>query len=120
MSDETTEHTESGALDHGDSSGDYAKHWTNKADNREDLPAENVDVKSDWVGLTVYLPEPLRDELELVFREHSLECKRSTDIDLKKLRHFYPSVVALGIERLESMNTEELTPLLTYLSEEYE
>ncbi|WP_435146114.1 hypothetical protein [Halobaculum sp. P14] len=120
MSDESSEPEGTSALDHGESSTDHAKHWSNKADQGATLPADDVDVKSDWVGMTIYLPEDLREELELVFQEHNLECKRSNSVDLKKLRYYYPLVVALGLERVKSTSTDDILPLLSYITDEYE
>lgn len=120
MSEDPSENADSSALDHGDPDTDFAKHWTNKADQDTALPEADIDVKDEWIGMTIYLPEPLREDLELVFREHSYECKRTADIELKKLRHYYPLVVALGLERLENTSTEDIGPLLSYLTSEYE
>ncbi len=120
MSEDPSENTKSSALEHGEQNSDYAKHWTNKADQDATLPEDSIDVKDEWVGMTIYLPEPLREDLELVFREHSYECKRSADMELKKLRHYYPLIVALGLERLENTSAEDIAPLLSYLISEYE
>lgn len=120
MSDESSDEPEASALDHGESGSNIAKQWTNESKQGASLPVDDVDVKSEWVGMTIYLPEQLREELELVFREHSLEAKRSADLDLRKLRHYYPLVVALGLRAVEDTDTNELAPLLSYLTSEYE
>lgn len=120
MSDDPSESADMSALDHGESHSDFAKHWTNKAEQDATLPADDIDVKSEWVGMTIYLPEQLRENLELTFREHSYECKRTANLELKKLRHFYPLVIALGLEHLENSSSEDIAPLLSYLTSEYE
>lgn len=120
MSDEPNDEPESSALDHGESGNNIAKQWMNESKQGTTLPADDVDAKSEWVGMTIYLPEQLREELELVFREHNLEAKRSADLDLQKLRHYYPLVVALGLRVVEDTDTHELVPLLSYLTSEYE
>lgn len=120
MSEDPFESADSSALDHGESDTDLTKHWTNKADQDTALPSDDVDVKDEWVGMTIYLPQQLRDDLELVFREHNYECKRTADAELKKLRHFYPLVIALGLEHLENTESEDLAPLLSYITSEYE
>ncbi|MFC6723977.1 hypothetical protein ACFQE1_06240 [Halobium palmae] len=111
---------QTGALDHGSTKSEYAKHWTNRAGQDTELPPDDVDVKSEWVGTTVYLPPSLRDELNLLFQEYKYECNRHGDVDLEKLRHFYPLIVALGVERLEKTDPEDLPPLLSYIAGEYE
>ncbi|GAB3686610.1 hypothetical protein GCM10028857_18920 [Salinarchaeum chitinilyticum] len=120
MSEDPHESDNSSALESGDPDPDYAKHWTNKANQDAVLPEDDIDVKDEWVGVTVYLPQELRDELELVFREHNIACKRADDMELKKLRHFYPLIVAFGLEHLENTDPEDIAPLLSYLSSEYE
>lgn len=120
MSEDTSEKMESSALDHDKPNSDYAKHWTNKADQDVTLPENDIDVKEEWTGMTIYLPKSLRDDLDLVFQKHSYECKRTADMELKKLRHYYPLLVALGVERLEKTSTEDIAPLLSYLTTEYE
>lgn len=120
MSEEDDSTDQTGALDHGLRSSDYAKHWTNRANHDAELPSDDVDVKEEWVGMTVYLPSSMRDELNLLFQQYKYECKRDGDTDLKKLRHFYPLVVALGLERLEKTETGDLAPLLSSITDEYE
>lgn len=111
---------QAGALNHGTTESEYAKHWANRAGQDTELPPDDVDVKSEWIGTTIYLPPALRDELNLLFQEYKYECNRHGDVDLKKLRHFYPLVVALGMERLEKTEAEDLPPLLSYIADEYE
>ncbi|MFH5801008.1 hypothetical protein [Haladaptatus sp. CMAA 1911] len=120
MSEDSSDSSDLSALEHEESDTNIAKQWTNKSKENTPLPIDDVDVKSEWVGITIYLPEQLREELELVFREHSLESKRSTDLDLKKLRHYYPLVVALGLKLLEDTDTKEIGPLFSYITSEYE
>lgn len=120
MSEDPPENRDSGALDRGGSGSNIAKQWTNKSKQGSELPDDDVDVKSDWVGITIYLPEEMRDDLEIVYQEQSLEAKRSVDLDLEKLRHYYPLVVALGLNIVEDTDTKELAPLLSYLMSKYE
>lgn len=84
------------------------------------LPNDDVTVTDQWVGTTIYLPESLRDELDLVFRKLNFERKAAADAELKKLKHYYPLVVQLGLERMETLDTEEVEPVLARLSSKYE
>lgn len=119
MSDEESRTEKASALEHSDPSADYAKHWTNKSDLQGQSPLEDIDVKDEWVGITLYLPEALREEMELVYQEHRLACRRSDEIDLKKLQHYYPLMVALGVELLENTDSDEIAPLISYITDEY-
>ncbi|AKU08128.1 hypothetical protein [Haloferax gibbonsii] len=118
--DDPAESQEQSPLEHQEAPAGLAKQWTNRSNQQTTLPNDDLDVKSEWVGITIYLPESLREELELVFREHSLESKRSNDADLKKLRHYYPLVVALGLELLEDAEPRDIAPLLSYVMDQYE
>lgn len=120
MTEDPFENTNFGALDHGESNLESAKQWTNRGQQDITLPSNDIDVKNEWSGLTIYLPEQLREKLELVFREHSYECKRTSDLELRKLRHFYPVIIALGLEQLEDTSAEDIGPLLSYITSEYE
>ncbi|ADE05059.1 MULTISPECIES: hypothetical protein [Haloferax] len=118
--DEPTDAPEQSPLEHQEAPTGLAKQWSNRSNQQTTLPNDDLDVKSEWVGITVYLPAELREELELVFREHSLESKRSSGAELKKLRHYYPLVVALGLELLEDAEPRDIAPLLSYVMDQYE
>lgn len=99
---------------------EHAKVWMNESN--DDLGSEPppVNVKSEWESVTVYLPESLRDDLELAYRELSYESKRTHDRDVQKLRDFYPLIVAMGLESLESTDSEDILSVLNFLLNEYE
>lgn len=61
-------------------------------------------VKQDWKGWTIYLPEPFLDDV----RDESKLLDVRLDRDVKMDRHFKPLLIALGKERLESMEDEEV------------
>ncbi|ESP86797.1 hypothetical protein [Candidatus Halobonum tyrrellensis] len=92
-----------------------AEIWANKAHKSSDFPPE-VDVKEEWDGMTVYLPSSIRKELDLTYQEMSLDTKRNREIDITKLRDFYPLVIMLGLERVEEADTDELLALLMDLT----
>ena len=70
--------------------------------------AENV--KDAWTGVTVYLPDHLREALDDEYRRLDYELGGEIGAeDLRKDRHYKPFVMALGMERLASMEEDELT-----------
>lgn len=103
----------------GDEDG-YAKFWVNEEGAEQYDLAEVDNVKEEWENLTIYLPERLREEIELAFRELSYESMRAHDRDLQKLRDFYPLLVVLGLESLESIEPDDVFEILAYSAEEYE
>ncbi|NGM70649.1 hypothetical protein G6M89_16830 [Natronolimnobius sp. AArcel1] len=76
-------------------------------------------VKEDWEGMTIYLPEDLHNALNLAYRELSLETARTTEYDLQKLQDFYPLLVAVGLNNLDQSDTDDLLSMLEYLQAEY-
>lgn len=98
----------------------YAKFWVNEDDTGQSELADVDNVKREWENLTIYLPERLREEIELSFRELSYETMRAHDRDLQKLRDFYPLLIVLGLESLESTELEDAFEILAYSAEEYE
>ncbi|WP_339102800.1 hypothetical protein [Haloterrigena salinisoli] len=98
---------------------EYAKFWVNTEDDEYE-PVDVTNVKEEWENLTIYLPEELRDEIELAFRETSYECMRAENYDLQKLRDFYPLLMVLGLESLEGIEGTDITDILAYSAAEYE
>jgi len=73
--------------------------------------AQNV--KKEWNVRSIYLDDDLDRQLLTAFKRLDLELSEAeTDINLKKTRHFYPLLVELGLEQLESMDTTEVTERL--------
>jgi len=70
--------------------------------------AQNI--KKEWNVRSFYLPDDLDSQLTTTYKRLDLDlAETDADIDLKKTRHYYPLVVALGLERLESMEVTEIT-----------
>ena len=76
-------------------------------------------VKDDWEGMTIYVPEDLHNAVNLAYRELSLETARATNYDLQKLQDFYPLLVAVGLNNLDQSDTDDLLSMLEYLQQEY-
>ncbi|OVE83274.1 hypothetical protein B2G88_16545 [Natronolimnobius baerhuensis] len=76
-------------------------------------------VKDDWEGMTMYVPEDLHNALNLAYRELSLETAQATNYDLQKLQDFYPLLIAVGLNNLDQSDTDDLLSMLEYLQSEY-
>ena len=71
------------------------------------VSAKNV--KKEWKALNVYLPEDtLFTRVNKQFDRLNYEC----DWNIKKNRHYYPLLIAYGIERIEEMEGGEVKELL--------
>lgn len=77
---------------------------------------KSKNVKEDWNATTIYLPDKLDREFSTAYKRADLELSEVSDRSLKKTRHYYPLIVALGLERLESMDSNEVMEELDKLS----
>lgn len=55
-----------------------------------------TNIKDEWNGRTIYLPDDVVDDLDLRFDELALEAKRAGD-GIKKNRDFYPALVRAAL-----------------------
>jgi hypothetical protein len=88
------------------------KNSQNAMNARNGKRVENV--KDEWKAKTVYLPENVDSELSKTFKRLDLELDDELT-SFRKTRHFYPLLVAVGMERLESMERAELMEQLESL-----
>ena len=70
---------------------------------KSDKPPE--DYKDAWGSKLIHLPDELLDPVDNEFKRLSYEC----DWDVKKERHYYPVVVARGVEAVQEMSAAEFT-----------
>jgi hypothetical protein len=63
------------------------------------------DYKEVWGSKLVHLPDELMDPVDNEFDR----MKYESDWDIKKERHYYPVVVARGIEAVQEMSGSEFT-----------
>ena len=78
--------------------------------SKPDPTQSSGNVKQDWSVRSVYLDDELDDQLTTAYKRLDLELSEAdVDLQLKKTRHFYPLVVALGLEQLERMEVSDIT-----------
>jgi flagellar biosynthesis GTPase FlhF len=63
--------------------------------------SDQASVREEYTGVYMYLPEDLRDELNLRFDELNLQYKREYGTSLEKNRDFYPAVIRAALEGRE-------------------
>ncbi|MCU4743972.1 hypothetical protein OB955_15080 [Halobacteria archaeon AArc-m2/3/4] len=82
---------------------------------------DDVDnVKETWNGTFIYLPDELKSRVEMTYAESRLTYRQQHGRDLEKMREFYPLLVYLGLEWLDSCEDEELAAALTHLADDQE
>lgn len=104
--DESTENEKDAGQSIRDEGDMNVKNEQGAGNSWNEWNAENV--KQDWKGWTVYLPEPFLDDV----RDESKLLDVRLDRDVKMDRHFKPLLIALGKERLEGMEDEEVTEFM--------
>ncbi|WP_394345677.1 hypothetical protein, partial [Halogeometricum borinquense] len=87
---------------------------TSDGSSKNDKSGWDVDnVKSDWTARSVYLPDGIDSGLDRAYKRLDLDLDEAeVDREFRKTRHFYPLLVALGMERLEEMEPQELIEFL--------
>jgi len=93
----------------------------NEVNSEAEVGAGNAmhvgNVKSEWASKSFYLPEFLKDDLKTTYKETDLEFEMERGEELPKTRHYYPLVVALGIERIARMEPQEIKERIEDLEE---
>lgn len=84
---------------------------------KNDKSGWDVDnVKTDWTPRSIYLPDSIDSSLDRTYKRLDLEIDEADlDREFRKTRHFYPLLVALGIERIREMEVAELVEFLESL-----
>lgn len=109
--DTSSEHsspTERGGAASGNSESESSR------DEGNAQKAKNV--KKAWNATSIYLPDDLNTKLSTTYKRTDLQLSEDTGISFKKTRHYYPIVIALGLERMERMESEEIMEVMEELS----
>lgn len=88
----------------------------NSSQSKTDMNAQNdmtsqkaQNIKKEWNVRSFYLNDDLDRSLTTAFKRLDLDISETgSDLNLRKTRHFYPLVVELGLEQLESMEVTEV------------
>lgn len=80
------------------------------------MQAKNV--KEDWNATSIYLPEFLDRRLTTTYKHADIGYEEEFGQSLQKTRYYYPLVVQLGMERIESMESQELKECIERLEDE--
>jgi hypothetical protein len=77
-----------------------------------------TNIKNEWNGRTIYIPDDVPDEMEDTYIESQLKLRKTDQDDFRKNRHFYPLLVQFGVEALSEADAEEIQTRLSELSDE--
>jgi hypothetical protein len=77
-----------------------------------------TNIKDEWNGRTIYIPDNVLDEMEDTYLESQLKLRKAGQDEFKKNRHFYPLLVQFGVEALSEADAEEIQARLSELGDE--
>ena len=77
-----------------------------------------TNIKDEWNGRTIYIPDDVLDEMEDTYLESQLKLRKAGQDEFKKNRHFYPILVQFGVEALSEADAEEIQARLSELGDE--
>ena len=77
-----------------------------------------TNIKDEWNGRTIYIPDDVLDEMEDTYLESQLKLRKAGQDEFKKNRHFYPLLVQFGVEALSDADAEEIQARLSELGDE--
>ncbi|QAU14124.1 hypothetical protein EKH57_16300 [Halorubrum sp. BOL3-1] len=78
----------------------------------------NTNIKDEWNGRTIYIPDGVLDEMEDTYLKSQLKLRKAGQDEFKKNRHFYPLLVQFGVEALSETDAEEIQTRLSELGDE--
>ncbi|PHQ46158.1 hypothetical protein DJ68_08875 [Halorubrum sp. C3] len=76
-----------------------------------------TNIKDEWNGRTIYIPDDVLDEMEDTYLESQLKLRKAGQDEFKKNRHFYPLLVQFGVEALSEADAEEIQDRLSELGD---
>ena len=76
-----------------------------------------TNIKDEWNGRTIYVPDDILDEMEDTYLESQLKLRKAGQDEFKKNRHFYPLLVQFGVEALSEADAEEIQARLSDIEE---
>ncbi|MDL0135030.1 hypothetical protein [Halobacterium salinarum] len=77
-----------------------------------------TNIKDEWNGRTIYIPDDVLDEMEDTYLESQLKLRKAGQDEFKKNRHFYPLLVQFGVEALSEADAEDIKARISELGDE--
>ena len=89
---------------------------TNSPNKTKETSKTNI--KDEWNGRTIYIPDSILDDLEDTYLESQLKLRKAGRDEFKKNRHFYPLLVQFGLEALSDADVDDIQARLSDISDE--
>lgn len=91
---------------------------TNSPKQTKGTNGTKTNIKGEWNGRTIYIPDGILDELEDTYLESQLKLRKAGQDKFKKNRHFYPLLVQFGLEALSDADADEIQTRLSSIGDE--
>lgn len=78
------------------------------SNSQTEKTVKKVNIKNDWTNHSIYLPDHLADDLTSQYKRLDWQLDDEFDLDFQKTRHYYPLIVALGLEQLNKSESKEV------------
>lgn len=102
-----------------DSSAETPESNTTSGTNGTSETSETkTNIKDEWNGRTIYIPDYILDDMEDTYLESQLKLRKAGQDEFKKNRHFYPLLVQFGLEKLSGADVDEIQTRLSKLGDE--
>ena len=90
---------------------------TNGMNGTNEVNETKTNIKQEWNGRTIYIPDRVLDDMEDTYLESQLKLRKAGFSEFKKNRHFYPLLVQFGLEALSDANADDIQTRLSELSD---
>ncbi len=90
---------------------------SNSTSETNETSKTKTNIKDEWNGRTIYIPDDVLDEMEDTYLESQLKLRKAGQDEFKKNRHFYPLLVQFGAEALSDADAEEIQARLSELGD---
>lgn len=84
----------------------------------ETKETSKTNIKEEWNGRTIYIPDSILDDMEDTYLESQLKLRKAGRDEFKKNRHFYPLLVQFGLEALSDADVDDIQERLSNISDE--
>jgi hypothetical protein len=91
---------------------------TSETSKTNETRKTKTNIKDEWNGRTIYIPDDILDEMEDTYLESRLKLRKAGQDGFKKNRHFYPLLVQFGVEALSDADAEEIQARRSELGDE--
>lgn len=81
---------------------------TNRTSRTNETNKSKPNIKEEWNGRTIYVPDGVLDDMEQAYLESQLKLRNAGRDEFKKNRHFYPLLVQFGVEALSDADAAEI------------